>query len=61
MTAADFAAWLDRMVYNAEDAAEALGVTKRQVWRYLDGSSGIPPTVQKLCECLEERKRASRR
>lgn len=60
MTAADFAAWLDRMVYNAEDAAEALGVTKRQVWRYLDGSSGIPATVQKLCACLE-RVKASRR
>lgn len=60
MTPAAFTAWMHCMTYNADDAAEALGVTKRQVWRYLDGTRAIPPTVEKLCACIE-REKSSRR
>jgi len=53
MTPNDLRAWMGRMVLTKSASARALGVSVRQIERYLDGTRGIPPMAVKLCRCLE--------
>lgn len=57
MTPAEFRAWMDRLKFNWEDAADALSVTTRSVRRYADGSVTIPAPVERLCGMVEAAKR----
>jgi len=49
----DLRIWMNRMGYDKRQAAESIGVSVRQIERYLDGTRGIPETVARLAACLE--------
>jgi len=50
MTAKDFAAWLDHMKLKKRPAAEALGISRNSVDRYLE--NGAPRTVALACAAI---------
>jgi len=54
----ELAAWMHRMDYDKRKAAYKLGVSVRQIERYLapkdrESHRGIPETVARLAACLE--------
>jgi len=55
MMPSDLRAWMERMVLTKSSAARALGVSVRQIERYLNGTRGIPPMAVRLCACLERK------
>jgi hypothetical protein len=62
MTAKQFVRALERLGYTkaSKHAAEALGLSTRQLIRLSNGQSPVSPTIQKLLECLlavQKRKR----
>jgi hypothetical protein len=46
MTSDDFRTWLRRLKLTQKQAPEALGMTTRQVERYLAGTTPIPRTTE---------------
>lgn len=53
MTAAEFTAWRKRLGYTQAQAADALGMSRRQVQYYEDGSQAVPRVVELACGALE--------
>ena len=46
MTAADLTAWMTAHRYNKSQLAEALGIARSTLDRYLDGSVSVPKVVR---------------
>jgi transcriptional regulator with XRE-family HTH domain len=57
MTPEEFRAWRERMKLTPQEAADALGQTPRSVAYFEAGGRKVSKTVEKLCECLEKRRR----
>lgn len=53
MTPQGFKAWRRRMRFTQEQAAEALGITKRAVAAYEGGETQIPTMAALACAHLE--------
>lgn len=53
MTPADFEKWMERQGLNTQLAAEYLGIGRKSVERYGDGTSEIPISVELACAALE--------
>lgn len=53
MTPADFLAWRSRLGLTQAGAAEALGISPRQVWNYENGRAAIPRLVELACSALD--------
>lgn len=55
MTPADLLAWMHAMGLRPGQAADALGVSRKQIYRYMNGEQPIPKPIAKLTELLQER------
>lgn len=60
MTAAELQAWLARHEHSLTTGAAALGVSRRMLGYYLDGSRTIPFTVALLCGAIDRLARKRR-
>jgi hypothetical protein len=52
MTPSTLTAWMTRLEYNKSEAAEALGIARTTLDRYLAGSVAIPRVVELACEAV---------
>ena len=52
MTPSTLIAWMTRLGYNKSEAAEALGIARSTLDRYLAGSVNIPKYIELACEAL---------
>ncbi len=53
MTPETLTAWMIRLGYNKVEAAEALGIARTTLDRYLSGRTAIPKVVELACKTLE--------
>ena len=53
MTPTDLAAWMHRLHLNKMQAANALGIARSTLDRYLSDSKPIPKLVELACRTLE--------
>jgi hypothetical protein len=61
MTPDDFRTWRRRLKLTQKQAPEALGMTTRQVERYLARTTPIPRTTELTCLAIQQAMRASER
>jgi transcriptional regulator with XRE-family HTH domain len=54
MTPTDLIAWLNSLSLSPRQGAEALGVSRQAMYRYLNGEHPIPKPVAKLARMLEK-------
>ncbi len=54
--AANFKAWRDGMSLSLTEAGKALGVSRRTITNYQNGSTPVPDSVKKLCALLKRDK-----
>jgi len=52
MTPSTLTTWMRRLGYNKVQAAEALGIARTTLDRYLDGRQAIPRTIALACAAL---------
>jgi predicted DNA-binding transcriptional regulator AlpA len=48
-------AWMHALGLKPSQAAEALGISRRQIYKYMNGDQAIPKPIAKLAELLQER------
>ena len=53
LAAKDFKRWMTRMGYSISGAAEALGLSPRQIAYYRSGEQAVPRVVELACRYLE--------
>ena len=53
MTAADLTTWMTAHRYNKSQLADALGIARSTLDRYLDGSVDVPKVVRLALKALE--------
>lgn len=53
MTAKQFTAWRKRLGFTQAQAAVALGMSRRQIQYYEDGSQAVPLVVDLACGAIE--------
>ena len=54
MTGPDLLAWLNALGLSPRQGAEALAISRQQMYRYLNGTYPIPAPVAKLAKLMEE-------
>jgi transcriptional regulator with XRE-family HTH domain len=52
MTPSTLSAWMTRLGYNKVEAAEALGIARTTLDRYLSGRTAIPRVVELACHAV---------
>lgn len=57
MTPSSLTAWITRLGYNKSEAAEALGIARSTLDRYLSGKTAIPKVVELACEAVWDREK----
>jgi transcriptional regulator with XRE-family HTH domain len=57
MTPATLTAWMTRLGYNKSEAAEALGIARSTLDRYLSGRTAIPKVVELACSAVWDREK----
>lgn len=55
MTPSTLSAWMTRLGYNKLEAAEALGIARTTLDRYLSGRTAIPKVVELACHTVWDR------
>lgn len=61
MTASQFSHWLTEMGFTRVKAAKALGVVRRTIGNYVDGTTDIPKTVWLACMKLASENRRAKK
>jgi transcriptional regulator with XRE-family HTH domain len=54
MTPSTLSAWMTRLGYNKVEAAEALGIARTTLDRYLSGRTAIPRYIALACAAILE-------
>jgi transcriptional regulator with XRE-family HTH domain len=57
LTPQTLSAWMTRLDYNKSEAAEALGIARSTLDRYLSGKTAIPKVVELACSAVWDREK----